>query len=231
MQRVDSQISLPMKIIHVSDLHSIHPPKVPDDIDIIVNSGDWMPNAPTDSIYADLACQERWLEDNAEQIKNWTNNKLILFTEGNHDRFNVQKILPKLGIRIINITNQLYIHHSGLSFYGFPFIPFIEGWWNHERELPEMVKEFDLMLECIKDAGLDQIDVLVAHCPPYGILDKNREGSSIGNRVLINRIDYCDFMPLHILCGHVHENAGVVSYNQITISNAACTQHILEVQT
>lgn len=188
-----------------------------------------MPNAPTDSIYADIACQERWLEDNAEQIKSWTNDKLMLFTEGNHDFANPQKILPKLGVRIINITNQLYIHKSGLSFYGFPFIPYIEGKWNHELELPEMVKEFELMLECIKDAGFDQVDVLVAHCPPYGILDKNRQGNSIGNRVLINRIDYCDFAPQYILCGHVHENSGLVSYNYITISNAACSQRILEV--
>ncbi len=67
-----------MKILHLSDLHSIHPPKVPDDIDLIVNSGDWLPNAPTDSIYADIACQERWIEDNAEQIKSWTNGKLML---------------------------------------------------------------------------------------------------------------------------------------------------------
>ena len=221
-----------MKILHLSDLHSIHPPKVPDDIDLIVNSGDWLPNAPTDSIYADIACQERWIEDNAEQIKSWTNGKLMLWSCGNHDRINPAKYLSKIGTRIINITNQLYTHkESGLSFYGFPFIPYIEGWWNHERELPEMVKEFDSMLETIKDAGLDQIDILVAHCPPYGILDKNREGSSIGNRVLINRIDYCDFSPNYILCGHVHENSGLVSYNYITISNAACSQRILEVPT
>jgi len=223
-----------MKILHISDLHARHPKKVPDDIDLIVNSGDWLPNVPSynDSIYADMACQNRWVEDNAEEIKDWANDKLMLFVMGNHERINPANHLSKVGVRIINITDHLYIHKdSGLSFYGFPYIPFIYNHWNNERELPEMVKEFDSMLETIKEAGLDQIDVLVAHCPPYGILDKNHEGNSIGNRVLINRIDYCDFVPNYILCGHVHENHGIVSYNYITISNAATTQQILEVPT
>ena len=219
-----------MKILHCSDLHGRHLNKISDDVDLVINSGDWMPSS--NPLSKEISFQEDWLKTNGQRIKDYLNNKTLLFASGNHDFCDPVPILSKIGVRIINITDHLYIHKdSGLSFYGFPYIPFIYNHWNNERELPEMVKEFDSMIETIKGARLDQIDILVAHCPPYGILDKNREGSSIGNRVLINRIDYCDFSPNYILCGHVHENSGVVSYNYITISNAACTQQILEVPT
>lgn len=32
-----------MKIYHVSDLHTKHPEKAPNNIDLIINTGDWLP--------------------------------------------------------------------------------------------------------------------------------------------------------------------------------------------
>lgn len=52
----------------------------------------------------------------------------------------------------------------------------------------------------------DDVDILVTHSPPYGILDKTIDGLNIGSVYLrghLNRV-----RPLLHICGHIHEAYG-----------------------
>lgn len=66
---------------------------------------------------------------------------------------------------------------------------------------------------------LDQDTVLVVHPPPRGILDRAvgrfHVGSAGLRRVVENR------KPRLLICGHVHENAGVDALGQTTVVNCS----------
>lgn len=217
-----------MKIYHVSDLHTKHPEKAPNNIDLIINTGDWLPIV-YDSIYMEIAAQKQWLEQEVKNICDWTNSKLMLFVDGNHESINPAEILSRSGIKIINVTNKMYTHpESGMTFYGFPYVPYIGGRWNYEESLYGMYIRFQEMIESIKDNKILNIDVLMCHCPPYGIFDLNEKNEHCGNKVLTEMIDSGEFKPRYILCGHMHGNAGICNYKGVTISNAAIISQILD---
>ncbi|RLG19178.1 hypothetical protein DRN63_00120 [Nanoarchaeota archaeon] len=49
------------------------------------------------------------------------------------------------------------------------------------------------------------LNILISHCPPYGILDLTKSGEHIGCRAVRKHASRFDV----ILCGHVHEAHGV----------------------
>lgn len=63
------------------------------------------------------------------------------------------------------------------------------------------------------------VDVLITHGPPDGILDRNRTGSCCGCRELLYRV--LEVKPrLHVF-GHIHEAAGQTEIDGTRFVNAA----------
>jgi hypothetical protein len=60
------------------------------------------------------------------------------------------------------------------------------------------------------------IDILVTHCPPYGILDGDNWGCW-SLREALDRIQ-----PRYLFCGHVHSDYATLQYGKTTVVNAAC---------
>ncbi len=54
----------------------------------------------------------------------------------------------------------------------------------------------------------DDIDILVTHGPPYGILDKTRRGSHVGSIELLAHLNR--IRPLLHVYGHIHEGYGQI---------------------
>ena len=63
------------------------------------------------------------------------------------------------------------------------------------------------------------MDLLVTHCPPYGILDKNSTRKAAGSdylrRVVFKR------KPKYHIFGHIHESHGLYKQEGITFLNVA----------
>jgi len=59
--------------------------------------------------------------------------------------------------------------------------------------------------------------VFVLHSPPFGLNDRTRRGTRIGDEKLNPIIN--ENQPLLVLSGHVHESPGIVSENGITYIN------------
>lgn len=64
-----------------------------------------------------------------------------------------------------------------------------------------------------------QTDILVSHCPPFGILDKSASGANMGNKYLRQGVE--SIAPGYHLFGHIHEAYGVYKTSRTTFVNVA----------
>lgn len=242
-----------MKICHSSDLHGCQYkipvlnsdfttsdqkisifPKIKEDFDIFVMSGDflpnkiWGPNKKKADLKIEKKYQEYWVETNAKGIKEMIKDKPFLFSSGNHDFINPCEILIKHGVNAIDLDNKV-VDFMGYTFYGFPYIPAMDQNWNFERDSQEMRNEVINMIDRLKTAKkFDSLDILVAHCPLYGILDRVY-AENIGNTHMNTFLEYqLPKLPKAYFCGHDHQCGGNYAYfsrgteaDTMFISNAA----------
>lgn len=229
-----------MRIAHISDNHSALIPLPKEDwFDIIVHSGDFLPNVPRDknhkfpNINEEIKYQNQWLIDNKDRLIEWIGNKKFLFCAGNHDYIDPTILMRSFGIDAINITNVIYTYDD-INFYGFPYIPWTGAFWNYECSPNDMIIKLEPVVEYLNN---NEIDILVCHAPPYGYLDKARSQQRFGNTALETALRYkVNKLPKLMLCGHIHESHSFADYpssiakEKMLISNAATTVHIIPIQ-
>lgn len=235
IKRVSDQFvrSFKLRAIHISDTHGNFP-SLRGKFDCVIHTGDLFPNSHhvmAGNRVKEMAFQLQWLRDSLPNIKSWLQGYPMLFILGNHDFLNpdvMELELRSLDIEAFNVTDKI-LSFQNVNFYGFPYIPAINGMWNYERELPEMGQEVDKMVEVINKT---YVDVLACHAPPFKMLDLSRSNQLLGSTVIADALSYKvnpDMMPAYYLCGHIHEAHGVSIRNGIVYSNAATTQHIVEI--
>lgn len=222
-----------MRIIHVSDTHG-HLNRPYGSADCIVHSGDMLPNTTNlsrNNKAEEALFQLEWVKENIRKFKDFINGKPFLFILGNHDFCSadaLEYVLRSNGIDAISLQDKV-VMHEGVTFYGFPYIPYINGEWNFEMQIPEMQIKVDEMVKVINEK---YVEVFVSHGSPYGILDVTHSNEHIGSTVIADAFAYKiskDLMPSYYLSGHCHENNGLSYKNNVLYSNAACSKHILEI--
>ena len=222
------------RICHVSDTHGGFP-ILHGRYNIVVHTGDFFPNSHhciERDKSREMKFQLQWLRDNIHHIKLWLNGHDFLYVPGNHDFLHpdlMEYELQSVGIRAYSLTDRLFTR-EGFTYYGFPYVPTIDGTWNYERDIPEMQAEVDKMVATINQ---NKIDILVCHAPPYACLDLSYGNEVLGSTVIANALDYKiarDMMPDYYLCGHIHEANGFRLRNGLLVSNAATTYQVLEIQ-
>jgi Icc-related predicted phosphoesterase len=62
-------------------------------------------------------------------------------------------------------------------------------------------------------------DIIVSHGPPLNCLDRTKSGSRIGSPVLQKHI--LEHQPPLVVCGHVHEAAGIQGIRKTMVINTA----------
>jgi Icc-related predicted phosphoesterase len=111
----------------------------------------------------------------------------------------------------------------GRSLYGVSLCP--------AYDFPRMARVFDFMTidHDEENAAYDfePVDIVVSHCPPYGILDHMRDkdsthpGPHIGSEALLRYIGRHN--PKLVVCGHVHNDPGQRRIGETLVVNAAKT--------
>jgi len=137
--------------------------------------------------------------------------------------------LASEGIKAINLTEQV-VTYEDVNFYGFPYVPAINGMFNYEREVPEMELEVEKMVKALNESF---VEVLVTHAPLYQVLDLTHGNDTIGSSVITNALDYKvndKRLPTYLLHGHCHESNGVTIRGNMLVSNAATTYHTIEIK-
>lgn len=220
-----------MKICHVSDIHG-GIEKIPKAsfIDAYVLSGDIAPNKCYPNSATDCRneylYQQEWYQKVASSLQGTFKDKTVICLDGNHDFFPVVEGLKSAGINAVEVTPNGVVVND-VRFAGFPNIPWIGGYWNHESREAQMM---ELITTTLK-VGVP--DVLVTHSPPRGILDMTYYREEVGSRPIATALRNTPHGIQAHLFGHIHESAGTrnieVGDHFVRFSNAATTNTVFEV--
>lgn len=193
-----------MRLAHASDLHGRY--KMLEDVegedfDAWCITGDFFPNKPRNlgSSEGEAAYQLHWWEHKAASILRRLGDKPVITVDGNHDFVSLGALLQRARPGMIHRIKPSGLDFMGVRFAGFPNIPYIAGYWNHESG-----KDV-LSALCYEVFEEGDPEVLVTHCPPYGILD---EIQGYGCTALTNNLTQRTHRVRAHLFGHCHVDGG-----------------------
>ena len=189
-----------MKLFATSDLHGNLDRLDPKDCDLILIAGDV---APLDGFSDDdVRRQVAWMNDVFAPWCEKYAGSAIRLIPGNHDLFAEKPdLLAK--VRWAKNTRMLIDEEDevmGLSIYGTPWVPKINGRWAFEEQVPGQLKE--------KFAAIPKdIHILLSHTPPrisYEKVDVSIDTCSepFGSPDLTDAL--LRTHPQYALCGHIH---------------------------
>jgi Icc-related predicted phosphoesterase len=201
-----------MKIYHLSDTHGwgFWDNPLPPDTDVIVHTGDLLPNVTRGIVDREVPFQTDWINRFVEPIKRWLADRPLIYVPGNHDYIELVDFLPatRAGLTPVQV--------AGLQWIGFREIPYIAGEWAGEVQVPEMAAIISDIFDGETELSAPG-DVLLCHAPPSNILDSPPNNPQIhyGISTLTTALQYRPHRFRAVLFGHIHQN----SYLQITINN------------
>lgn len=193
-----------MKIWLISDTHTEHEGlHIPADVDAVMHCGDESNHRDAD-----------WNEPESRSFFEWFSNLDIatkVFVPGNHS------IAVELGLvsgeEYPNV--QFLIHEAwswnGLKIFGSPYTPWFFSWaYNVARS------DLDAYWAAIPD----DVDILLTHGPPKGILDVTRDWRSkqpihVGSLSLTRQVRDRIQPRIHAF-GHLHDEEGIRNFGLLT---------------
>jgi len=152
--------------------------------------------------------------------------KYKIFVPGNHDKFTEKR--PDHAISIakahgIHVLINDFIVIDGIKIYGTPIQPFFMDWaWN-------VVKQEDRAK--VYSQIPPDVDVLITHCPPYGVLDNTPPTAwnnysteeHVGCYALLEQV--MKVKPKYHVFGHIHHSHGALVRHGTKFINASiCTE-------
>lgn len=190
-----------MRLVCISDTHNrLKDVAVPEG-DVLIHSGDFC-------MRGNLGEVERF----AYQLNKLPHPYKVVVA-GNHDWCFVtdNKAAREILGDAVYLQDEL-VEIGGYKFYGSPWQPQFHNW---AFNLPRGSQQLRAKWEMIPS----QVDVLVTHGPPKGILDKILTRVHVGDELLLERV--LDIRPKVHCFGHIHESYGRFEQDGITFVNAS----------
>lgn len=189
-----------VRIVIISDTHGRHRDLTVPEGDILIHAGDFMTSGKQ---FQEITDFNHWLGGLPHPTK--------LVVAGNHDcMFETDSYFSRCLLTHANyLENSRYVAH-GLKFYGSPYTPEYMNW-------AFMRDRGDPMARIWKGIPSD-VDVLITHGPPYGILDK-WEGKHVGCEALRDEV-MARKIPYHCF-GHIHADFGIRYWEERMFINAS----------
>lgn len=213
-----------MNILHISDNHGAEFRGAAawyGGADVILHTGDLMPNNSRSPVGDQHTQQSQWLIENAPKIIKRLRGRPFLYVPGNYDYLDPCWYLRDQGADAHNLYTEGAKTVNGVQFYGFPFVPMITGDRGFERAPADMWSLIAPLKRLLDDG---KVDVLAAHAPIYGVLDQNSNGVHFGSAVIRQVLEDVRVRPRLYAHGQIHEAHGIVrDWNGMTVSNAATT--------
>jgi Icc-related predicted phosphoesterase len=200
-----------MKLVITSDCHGMLSSAELPPADVLILAGDLLPNHFADPD-RDAVAQWNDLRD-LDDFCGSLSYRHVLLIAGNHDWIFERNNLAARELRNITYLEDSAVEIDGVKFYGSPYQPEFFSWaFNLERSSPELAQVWSRIPE--------EIDILITHGPPYGILDQPfGRGEHAGCELLLKRIN--EVRPkLHIF-GHIHGSYGQMRVGQTLFVNAS----------
>jgi len=204
-----------VRILHISDTHNLITEqlvKALPDADILIHTGDFTDQGTTKE-FQDF---NKFLEMMSDKYK----YRVVI--PGNHDTYQVDLQYDKIKSCLTGATH-FPLHETvtimGLSIYGVP-------WWPGHSWNYKLFKGWPNVKDPAGFGNIpDQIDVLLTHGPPNGVLDEadGVKGNHSGSLELSKEI--ARVRPRACLWGHVHEQRGAVELKFSDIDNGGKQGH------
>jgi len=190
------------KLVFISDTHGQHEQLELPKGDILIHAGD-------------VSKSGNKLE--VENFLNWFSKLDFagkVFIAGNHDFYfesasqkEIENLIPK-GVIYLNDSMAKI---QGISFWGSPIQPwFFDFAFNRQRG-QSIRRHWELIPK--------NVDVLVTHGPPYGILDETAKKEKVGCADLLEKIESIT-AKIHAF-GHIHEAYGMLEKDETVYINAS----------
>jgi len=192
------------KIVCLSDTHGSHG-------NLRLNR--WLKNNPAE-IFLFAGDYQYNSYDNGEDFIEWLSNlpyKHKVIVPGNHDgNFDIIREKCK------NYDNIHFIIHNsikieGIKFFCSAYSRTFGDWWFMESED---------VLEYLYEKIPEDINVLITHTPPFGVLDQTVHGILAGSTSLNHRINKLPNIKYNIF-GHIHENFGEIKIEKVKYINCS----------
>lgn len=192
------------RIVLLSDTHNSNEQISVPDGDILIHAGDATNRGTFDEIYP----FDYWFSSLPHKHK--------IFVAGNHDW--LFETYPEQARN--QITEAIYLQDSfveieGLKIYGSPWQPRFFDWAFNLNRGAELAEKWKLIP--------NDIDVLITHGPPFGILDETPRGDLAGCEELRKRVEeIAQFgrLKLHVF-GHIHFGYGATEKFGVRFVNAS----------
>lgn len=197
-----------MRIVCISDTHSLHDRVALPDGDVLVHAGDLSRRGAE----ADVRAFDAWLARQPHR------HKVVI--AGNHDFCFERRADARTWITAAHYLEDSGVELDGVRFWGSPWQPRFFDWaFNLDRGAPLREKW------ALVPAGTD---VLLTHGPPAGILDRCADGREVGCADLLAAVR--QLRPrLHVF-GHIHEAYGRVDDGTIFVNACMCNLEYQPVQ-
>jgi Icc-related predicted phosphoesterase len=191
-----------MKIIFISDTHGQHDLLDLPEGDMIIHAGDVSSRGTRHEITKFLA----WFKKLDYRHK--------IFIAGNHDFFfelaEIDDIKAQIPENVVYLKDT-GVKVEGLNIWGSPIQPWFNN-WAFNRQRGKEIKDY-------WDKIPQNLDILITHGPPKGILDMTLRGESVGCEDLYDAI--MQVKPKVHVFGHIHEAYGEESTNGVQFINAS----------
>lgn len=187
------------RIVCLSDTHNTHDEIAVPDGDILIHGGD----ATNLGRIEEIAPFFKWFKKLPHKHK--------IFVAGNHDwLFERSPELAKGFVNDVIYLQDAGVEIEGLKIYGSPWQPWFFDWAFQFKYKEELAAKWALIPA--------DVDVLITHGPPRGILDENPAGFPCGCEALRERVE--EIKPkLHIF-GHIHHSYGTTEEFGVKFANA-----------
>jgi len=139
-------------------------------------------------------------------------------------------------IKNVRIINNRIANFNGIRVGGLQY--FIDTSWirefkpsDYKKRLKEAKKETDKAKRVLKK--FKELDILLCHQPPYGILDKvtskaapkHWKGKHAGSKTILDYIKRQH--PKYVFCGHIHEAKGNKKIGKTRIYNLGAGDYVV----
>ncbi len=212
-----------MKCWLISDTHGCHAElRIPTDVDVVIHCGD------------ESKAREAWKNEvEARDFFEWFSALEIphrIFIPGNHSIAIEQGLVRPEDYPAIRFLIHERVSVQGLRVFGTPYTPRYHD-WAFMRD-PE---ELDELWQSIPD----DIDVLISHGPPNGILDRTLDFQThrpvhVGSQSLTRHVMHRIQPKLHAF-GHIHDeldidNFGSIQHSETLFVNCSCVDQSLQIE-
>lgn len=199
-----------MKLVAISDLHGKWNKITIPECDVLISAGDYSFKG------------EPWMVKNFHKWMAKQPAKHFISVQGNHELevekdFANKKLIAQEQCPNVHFIDEGLVEIEGIKIWGSAITPYFHNWaWNKHRG-EEIKPHWDKIP--------DDIDVLVTHGPPRGILDEVNyvDGTfkeHVGCDDLYNRILQLSKCKIHIF-GHIHSGYGFKAVHDKHFFNAS----------